>query len=56
MEGIWLLFSILAMVPMFKLLPHFGINRYWGFACIIPLAVLGLLWWMSIRLQELERR
>lgn len=57
MEGIlWLAFIVLTIIPMLKLLPHFGINKYWALACVIPLGVLGLLWWMSIKLQELETR
>ncbi|MEM9637581.1 MAG: hypothetical protein AAGA94_08040 [Pseudomonadota bacterium] len=57
MAGIlWLAFIVLTIIPMLKLLPHFGINKYWALACVIPLGVLGLLWWMSIKLQELETR
>ena len=57
MEGIlWLAFIVLTIIPMLKLLPHFGINKYWALACVIPRGVLGLLWWMSIKLQELETR
>ena len=55
-----MLFYILAVVativPMFKLLPHFGINQYWAFLCIIPIATIALLWFMAIRLQDLEKR
>ncbi len=57
MEGlIWLVFTILTVIPLFKLLPHFGINQYWALVCVIPFGVLGLLWWMAMKLQELERR
>lgn len=57
MEGIfWLVFTVLTVIPLLKLLPHFGINKYWALVCIIPLGALGLIWWMSIKLQELERR
>lgn len=57
MEGlIWLVFTVLTAVPLFKLLPHFGINKYWAFACIVPFGVLALLWWMAMKMQELERR
>lgn len=52
---IWIIFTVLTVVPLFKLLPHFGINRNWAFAAIIPLGVLALLWWMALKLQELER-
>lgn len=57
MEGIiWLVFTALTVIPLLKLLPHFGINKYWSLACIIPFGVLALIWWMSLKLQELERR
>ena len=57
MEGIfWLVITVLTVIPLLKLLPHFGINKYWALACIIPPGALGLIWWMSIKLQELERR
>lgn len=57
MEGIvWLAFTVLTVIPLLKLLPHFGINKYWALACIIPFGVLALIWWMSLKLQELERR
>lgn len=52
----WIVFTILTIIPMLKLLPHFGINQYWALACVIPLGLLALIWWMSIKLQELERR
>ena len=52
----WLIFSVLTIIPMLKLLPHFGIHKYWAVVCIVPLGTLALIWWMSVRLQELERR
>ena len=52
-----LLLGVLLIIPMLKLLPHFGINKYWALACVFPIfGVLALIWWMSIKLQELERR
>ncbi len=58
MEGIiGIAVVVLLIIPMLKLLPHFGINKYWALACVFPIiGVLGLIWWMSIKLQELERR
>ncbi len=58
MEGlIGLVVVVLLIIPMLKLLPHFGINKYWALVCVVPLVgVLALVWWMSIKLQELERR
>ena len=57
MEGlIWLIVTVLTIIPMLKLLPHFGIDKYWAAVCIIPVGALALLWWMAMKLQELERR
>lgn len=57
MEGLfWIVWSVLTIIPMLKLLPHFGIDKWWALACVIPIGVLGLIWWMRIKLQELERR
>ncbi|MEO0668600.1 MAG: hypothetical protein AAFZ99_11875 [Pseudomonadota bacterium] len=53
---IYLLIVVATVVPMFKLLPHFGINQYWAFVCIIPIGTIALLWFMAIRLQDLEKR
>ena len=53
---LWLAFTVATIIPMLKLLPHFGIEKYWAAACIIPLGALALIWWMAIKLQELEQR
>ena len=53
---VWVIFVIATIIPMVKLLPHFGIHQYWAAACVIPLGVLALLWWMAIKLQELESK
>ena len=37
-------------------LPFFGINKYWAAACLIPFGTIALLWWMGLKLQELEKR
>lgn len=50
----WLILAS-AAVPMLKLLPHFGISKYWAAACIIPLGTVVLLWWMGMKLQDLEK-
>ena len=56
-EMLWVLIvAALTIVPMFKILPHFGINRLWAFACIIPIGTIALLWWVGIKIQELEKR
>ncbi len=53
---IWIAFTIATIIPMLKLLPHFGIEKFWAFACIIPIGTLILLWIMAMKLQEMERR
>jgi len=53
---VWLVVAVLTVIPMMKLLPHFGVNRNWAFAGIIPLGALVLLWVMAAKLQETERR
>ncbi|WP_165978923.1 hypothetical protein [Antarcticimicrobium luteum] len=50
----WAIFAITA-IPMLKLLPHFGIHKYWALACVIPIAVPILAWVMAVKLQELEK-
>ena len=56
MDGLgWLILSALTAIPMVKLLPFFGINKYWAAVCIIPLGTIALLWWMGLKLQELEK-
>jgi hypothetical protein len=42
-------------IPMLKLLPHFGINKYWALACLVPIGVPILAWVMAMKLQELEK-
>jgi hypothetical protein len=51
----WLVLSALTAIPMLKLLPHFGINKYWAAACLVPFGTIALLWWMGLKLQELEK-
>ncbi len=57
MEGlIWIALTVATIIPMVKLLPHFGLNKYWSIACVIPIGTLILLWVMAMKLQEMERR
>jgi hypothetical protein len=53
---LWLLLAVLTIVPMLKLLPHFGINKLWALAGIFPIGTVALIWWMALKLQDLERR
>ena len=52
----WLIIGVATTIPMLKLLPFFGINTNWAAICILPIGTVGLIWWMSIKLQELEKR
>jgi len=57
MEGLlWVLVAVATVIPMLKLLPHFGIEKWWALIAIVPLGALILIWWMSMKLQELEER
>ncbi|MEM6659867.1 MAG: hypothetical protein AAF496_15555 [Pseudomonadota bacterium] len=53
---IWIVVTVVTIIPMLKLLPHFGIEKYWVVACVIPIGTLILLWIMAMKLQEMERR
>ena len=52
----WLAVAAASIIPMLKLLPFFGINKYWSAACIFPVGTIVLLWIMAMKLQELEKR
>ena len=49
---IWIIVATLTVLPMLTLLPHFGINKNWAFAGVIPLGALVLLWVMAMKLKE----
>jgi hypothetical protein len=51
----WLIIGLVTIIPMLKLLPFFGINKYWALVSILPVGTNALLWWMSSKLQELEK-
>lgn len=53
---VWLAITAATIIPMLKLLPHFGVHKYWAVVCVIPLGALILLWVMAMKLQELEKR
>jgi hypothetical protein len=52
----WLIIGVATIIHMLKLLPFFSINTHWAPICILPIGTVGLIWWMSIKLQELEKR
>ncbi|MEL6127456.1 MAG: hypothetical protein AAGJ92_08250 [Pseudomonadota bacterium] len=49
---IWLVVTVATVIPMMKLLPHFGYQSYWAFAAVIPLGALVLLWLMAMQVQK----
>ena len=51
---IFLIVSVLTIIPLYKLLPRFGISQYWAFAAVIPFGVLVLLWVMASRADKME--
>mgnify|MGYP001549625514 CR=1 FL=1 len=52
---VWLAVVVATIIPMTKLLPHFGVHKYWAFAAVLPIFVVILLWVMALKLQEKER-
>lgn len=46
---IFLIIGALVIVPLFKLLPTYGLNPYWALVAIVPLGVIVLLWVMASR-------
>ena len=52
----WLVIAALTIVPLMKLLPHFGIEKMWAFIALIPVGAAVLLWMMAMKLQEMEKR
>ncbi|MEO0390772.1 MAG: hypothetical protein AAF218_07505 [Pseudomonadota bacterium] len=53
---IWLIIAALTIIPLYKLLPHFGLNAWWALVGIVPIGTIALLWIMALKLQELEKR
>ncbi len=47
-----LVFVALTIIPMFKLLPTYGINPFWSLVCVFGIGVIVLLWIMASRADE----
>ena len=47
---------VLTVIPLFKLLPTYGIHPFWSFAAVVPLGVVVLLWIMAARTDRREGR
>jgi hypothetical protein len=41
--------AVLTVIPLFKMLPRFGINALWSLVAVLPLGVVVLLWVMAAR-------
>lgn len=53
MQLLWfIVLSALTVVPLFKLLPRFGLNPWWALAALIPLGLIVLLWIMASRIED----
>jgi|OM-RGC.v1.036517728 hypothetical protein len=52
---VFVLITALTIIPLYKLLPRFGVSQYWAFAAVIPLGVLVLLWVMASRADRMDR-
>ncbi|SHH26214.1 hypothetical protein [Marivita hallyeonensis] len=53
---IWLAITAATVIPLMKLLPHFGYDAKWAFVAVIPLGAIVLLWVMATKLNEMEKR
>ncbi|MCR9125382.1 MAG: hypothetical protein NXH82_04585 [Rhodobacteraceae bacterium] len=53
---VWALFTVATVIPMLKLLPHFGLQKAWAALWVLPVGALILLWVMAMKLQDMERR
>ncbi len=53
---LWVALTVATIIPMLKLLPHFGVDAKWALICVFPIAVLVLLWVMATKLQAMEKR
>ncbi len=47
---LWLLiFGALIVIPFWKLLPRYGISKYFAFLALLPALALVLLWIMAFK-------
>jgi hypothetical protein len=51
---IFVLLAAATIVPLFKLLPAYGINPYWSLVIVIPLGLIVLLWVMAARMDRIK--
>ena len=44
--------AVLTVIPLFKLLPSYGINALWSLVAVLPFGVVILLWVMAARMDR----
>lgn len=53
MSVLWfIVVGALVIVPLFKLLPKYGLNPWWAVVAILPVGLIILLWMMASRADE----
>jgi hypothetical protein len=50
---IFLVMAAVTIIPLWTLLPKFGIHKWWSFAALIPLGLIVLLWIMASRSERM---
>ncbi|MCR9088601.1 MAG: hypothetical protein NXH97_17870 [Rhodobacteraceae bacterium] len=45
-------FVALTVIPLFKLLPGYGLNPLWSLIAVLPVGLIILLWIMAARADE----
>ena len=48
--------AALTIIPLYKLLPQYGVNQWWALAAVVPLGVIVLLWVMASRSDRMGAR
>ena len=51
---VFVVVAVLTIIPMFKLLPTYGLNALWSLVCVVPLGLIVLLWIMAARAERRE--
>ncbi len=52
---LYVVLAALTVIPLFRLLPRFGINALWSLIAAVPLGGVILLWVMAARVDRLDR-
>jgi len=51
---LFILVSVAVVIPMYRLLPQFGLNPLWSLISFVPLGLIVLLWVMAFRQSRIE--